>query len=104
MQADEIVPFKQTKHYYDKVLRRDANAQDFYRLFEVPGLAHCAGGNGGQPTAVWDALVAWVEKGEAPNTMPIHVKNDFIDEERVLRPYPQKPYSAECGRGNATTA
>ncbi|KAH7361682.1 Tannase/feruloyl esterase [Plectosphaerella cucumerina] len=102
--ADEIIPFKQMKHYYDQVLRRDPDARDFYRLFEVPGLAHCAGGNGGQPTAVWDALVAWVEKGEAPDTLPIYIKNDFVEEERLLRPYPQKPYSSNCGGRNATIA
>ena len=92
------------EHYYDQVLEKDPNAQDFYRFFQVPGLAHCSGGNGGQPTATWDALLAWVENGTAPDTLPIHVQNDFIDEDRVLVPYPKKPNGVNRGGSNSTSA
>ncbi|KAM0229144.1 hypothetical protein ACHAPO_010174 [Fusarium lateritium] len=90
--ADNLIPIKQTYQYYDDVLKNDPDAADFYRLFEVPGLAHCSGGNGGQPTATWDALVAWVEDGKPPSTLPIGVKdgNGKISE-RKLRPYSKKP-------------
>ncbi|KAH6685823.1 Tannase/feruloyl esterase [Plectosphaerella plurivora] len=102
--ADETIPFKQSVHYYDQVIEKNAAVHDFYRLFEVPGLRHCSGGNGGQPTAVWEALVAWVEQGQAPDTVPIQVTNEFVDEERTLRPYPSKPYSSEAGGCNSTSS
>jgi feruloyl esterase len=80
--------------YYDSVqkflkrvpdARSDASkpTEDFYRLFLVPGMGHCAGGAGpnrfgnggavGPATAmdperdVFAALERWVEKGQAPD-------------------------------------
>ncbi|CEI70810.1 unnamed protein product [Fusarium venenatum] len=89
--ADNLIPIKQSYQYYDDVLKNDPNVADFYRLFEVPGLAHCSGGNGGQPTATWAALVAWVENGKSPSTLPIIVKDENGKvSERQLRPYSKK--------------
>jgi hypothetical protein len=45
------------------------NLQNFYRLFRGPGVAHCAGGPGPQPQNLFNALVDWVEKGVAPDTI-----------------------------------
>ncbi|KAM0281608.1 hypothetical protein ACHAQH_003477 [Verticillium albo-atrum] len=89
--ADGLIPLKQNIHYYNEVLKMDPNAQDFYRFFEVPGLAHCAGGNGGQPTQSWAALRALVEEGKAPDTLPIKLeKQEEGLKDRILCPYPQK--------------
>ncbi|KFY37008.1 hypothetical protein V495_07458 [Pseudogymnoascus sp. VKM F-4514 (FW-929)] len=63
--SDPIIPVGGSEHYYKEVTKLDPNVQDFYRYFEVPGLQHCSGGNGGQPTTVFEALVAWVEDGIA---------------------------------------
>ena len=94
MQADGLIPIKQMYHYYNEVLKNDPDAADSYRLFAVPGLAHCSGGNGGQPTATWDALVTWVETGKAPRILPIYIKDGVGGVvERQLHPYPEKPYS-----------
>jgi tannase/feruloyl esterase len=41
----------------------------FLRLFLAPGVGHCRGGEGPQPTGQLDALVAWVERGVAPDTI-----------------------------------
>ncbi|KAI1339682.1 feruloyl esterase B [Xylariaceae sp. FL0016] len=41
---------------------------DFYRLFLAPGVGHCGGG-GPTPTNPFNALVAWVENGTAPDTL-----------------------------------
>ena len=69
----------------------DANPQEFFRYFEVPGLAHCAGGVGGQPTATFQALVDWVGNGVAPETLPIKFNDPAGTEyERILCPYPSK--------------
>jgi hypothetical protein len=44
--------------------------QGFYRLFRAPGVGHCGGGVGPQPQNLFGALVAWVEEGVAPDTIP----------------------------------
>jgi hypothetical protein len=40
--------------------------QDFARLFMVPGMFHCSGGNAPSSFDLLDPIQAWVEKGEAP--------------------------------------
>ncbi|KFY36320.1 hypothetical protein V494_05116 [Pseudogymnoascus sp. VKM F-4513 (FW-928)] len=87
--SDQIIPASGTEHYYKEVTNLDPNVHDFYRYFEVPGLQHCANGNGGQPTTVFDALVAWVEDGISPESLAVKPKNGngkVID--RILCPYP----------------
>ncbi|PSN64164.1 tannase and feruloyl esterase [Corynespora cassiicola Philippines] len=89
--ADQTIPSKGTSDYYRRVMELDANPQEFFRYFEVPGLAHCAGGVGGQPTATFQALVDWVENGVAPETLPIKFNDSAGTEyERILCPYPSK--------------
>lgn len=41
-------------------------AQEFFRLFMVPGMAHCARGPGAWVTDYIDPLINWVEQGKAP--------------------------------------
>lgn len=41
----------------------------FYRVFFAPGVGHCGMGTGPVPTDPLDALVTWVEKGTAPDTL-----------------------------------
>ncbi|KAI1850058.1 hypothetical protein JX266_004437 [Neoarthrinium moseri] len=89
---DQTLPTKATEDYFDRVSEMTgAEAADFARLFVVPGLYHCAGGPGGQPTALFSALTNWVENGTAPDTVPI----SFIDQnnttnERILCPHPSR--------------
>ncbi len=55
--------------YYEDVLAETPDAADFYRLFMVPGMFHCAGGRGiNTIDPLWD-LVAWVEAGAAPERL-----------------------------------
>ncbi|KFY20184.1 hypothetical protein V491_03925 [Pseudogymnoascus sp. VKM F-3775] len=87
--SDQIIPASGTEHYYNEVTKLDPKVHDFYRYFEVPELQHCANGNGGQPTTVFDALVAWVEDGIAPESLlvkPTNGDGKVID--RILCPYP----------------
>ena len=58
--------------YYKRVQQQMGGAKktaEFARLFLAPGVAHCAGGAGPQPTGVLDALLTWVEDGKAPDTL-----------------------------------
>ncbi|KFX99219.1 hypothetical protein O988_03980 [Pseudogymnoascus sp. VKM F-3808] len=87
--SDPIIPVGGSEHYYKEVTKLDPDVQDFYRYFEVPGLQHCSGGNGGQPTTVFEALVAWVEDGIAPESLPVKPTSDNGTVlERIVCPYP----------------
>ncbi|ORY64805.1 Tannase/feruloyl esterase [Pseudomassariella vexata] len=89
--ADPIIPSKNSEHYFNSVTDLMGNVDDFYRMFEVPGLAHCYGGNGGQPTTLFAALVDWVENGTVPETIPISFQDPSgAINNRILCPYPLK--------------
>jgi pimeloyl-ACP methyl ester carboxylesterase len=65
--ADFVLPEKATEDYVNRVDDATSGGRDaFYRYYQVPGLGHCYGGKSGSPTAVFAALVDWVEKGRAP--------------------------------------
>jgi hypothetical protein len=40
------------------------------RFFLPPGVAHCGGGAGPAPYGQLDALLSWMEEGNAPATIP----------------------------------
>lgn len=59
-----------TVDYYEKVAKGDfQKTREFARLYMAPGVGHCAGGAGPQPQGMFESLVKWVEKGEAPETI-----------------------------------
>jgi len=77
--------------YYERTLETmGPSTSDFYRLFMVPGMFHCAGGVG---TSTFDAvtpLIQWVEKGLAPSTIPAaRVVDGKPVRTRPLCPYPE---------------
>jgi pimeloyl-ACP methyl ester carboxylesterase len=93
-QADEVIfPAGSTK-YWQQVPR----ANDFYRLFMAPGVGHCGGGRGAAPTDPLAAVVAWVEQGRAPNTLPAATPTST----KNLCPYPK--VSRYDGKGNPNDA
>lgn len=49
----------------------------FARFFVAPGVGHRGGGQGAAPTGLLDAVVRWVERGQAPEklTRPAHQLN-----------------------------
>ena len=57
--------------YYEGVESRIGpdETRDFFRLFTVPGMYHCAGGPGPDVFDDLTALENWVEHGEAPQSM-----------------------------------
>ena len=60
---------------------------DFFRMFMVPGMVHCAGGPGAWQTDYTDPIVRWREEGEAPDrivaTHPGPMGLDHLDAEAV---------------------
>jgi feruloyl esterase len=77
--------------YYEKVSARfGSSTTDFFRLFMVPGMAHCRGGVGTDQCDFLTALVEWVEKGVPPNRIAASQSRDGkLIRTRPLCPYPQ---------------
>jgi hypothetical protein len=69
---DPFEPPAATTQYYETVERLmggRAATQDFYRLFMVPGMGHCAGGEGAWAIDYLSYLERWVEQGKAPQEL-----------------------------------
>lgn len=126
--ADCLIPYTDGKAYYQSAVQTNGGLEkttEFFRYFHIPGFGHCSGGPGlqevgnllGLPCIPCDkehdtleALIAWVERGEAPETLlPVALKNSTaatavgfdknvstpminggreIDYERPVYPYP----------------
>ncbi|CAI7655323.1 unnamed protein product [Penicillium bialowiezense] len=100
---DEVIPSQGSMDYYDRVLSQDANAADYYRFFEAPMMGHCYGTHGGYPSTIFDSVVAWVENGTVPETLPVqYTPEDGKTYDRILCPYPQTVKYK--GTGNHTLA
>ncbi|HUQ69462.1 MAG TPA: tannase/feruloyl esterase family alpha/beta hydrolase, partial [Planctomycetaceae bacterium] len=91
--ADQQIPSGSSVEYYQTVLDTFGDArqvQGNYRLFMVPGMGHCGGGDGTSTFDMVSALEQWVEKGVAPDRIAAsHVTNGTVDRTRPLCPYPQ---------------
>jgi len=62
---------------------------DAIRLFMVPGMAHCAGGDGTSTFDSVGALEQWVEQKKTPTQISAsHMTNGVVDRTRPLCPYP----------------
>ena len=65
-------------------------AANSLRLFMVPGMGHCGGGEGPNTFDMMPPLEQWVEQGKAPNQiLASHSNCGIIDRTRPLCPYPQ---------------
>jgi feruloyl esterase len=69
---DAEVPARMSLDYYKRAAQQAGGveaARSFMRLFLVPGMAHCRRGPGADAIDYLGALEAWVERGEAPDSM-----------------------------------
>jgi hypothetical protein len=103
--ADPVVMFRGSVDYYRRLATTMGGADRtaaFARFFVAPGVAHCGGGRGATPTAVLDAVVRWVEDGDAPT----HLRGERTDDAghplltRPVCPYPR--VALHTGRGPGT--
>jgi len=116
--ADPLVPQAlSSENYYEKVAQVAGGysaVQQFYRLFLVPGMGHCAGANSEngvasppanppllQGTQAYDALTKWVETGAAPSTITVTTADTARS--RLLCLYPKK-LTYVSGDVNASTS
>jgi feruloyl esterase len=77
--------------YYDQVVGRIGlhATQAFYRLFLVPGVAHCWGGYGPEDFDAMTAVINWVEKRAAPARLPARrTTRGDLQYNREYCPYP----------------
>ena len=102
--ADPMIPPEFSTYYYDVVAQSQGvpsksgglrRTRDFYRLFIVPELGHCGGGQGLNDTLL-TALENWVERDTPPDGIDATyrlgnpLKESVVERHRVLCPYPDK--------------
>jgi feruloyl esterase len=91
--ADQLISPLNSVNYYEsarKALGVASKVSDSYRLFMIPGMAHCRGGEGLNSFDSITVLEQWVEKGKAPDQIVAsRVRDGNSDRTRPLCPYPQ---------------
>jgi feruloyl esterase len=74
--------------WYDQVLRDNGKSiSESVRLFLVPGMTHCDGGQSTDRFDMLEAIMAWVEEGRAPDRIKATGKA-FPGASRPICPYP----------------
>jgi hypothetical protein len=78
-----------TAAWYDRLAASTGGTtQDWARLFLVPGMTHCSGGQATDEFDMLTAIQAWVEQGKAPDRIIAQGKA-FPGVSRPLCPYPE---------------
>ena len=101
----QISPGSSVSYYKSVVdaLGSASHISDSYRLFMVPGMAHCSGGEGTSTFDMLSALEQWAELGRVPNSIVAsRVTNGKVERTRPLCPYPQ--VATYRGTGNTDDA
>ena len=91
--ADQLIPAAGTIDYYQRVQQRMGGAEktaQFARLFLAPGVDHGFRGAGATPIGLNEAIVRWVEEGQAPDKLIAERRdsNGKVIRARPLFPYP----------------
>jgi feruloyl esterase len=102
--SDTAVPASNSVAYFEKVQEVTGNTDDFYRFFLIPGGFHGGAQGTGAGNFAWmDAIVKWVENGEAPDELiGRRVKSGETVFTRKICPYPKK--GVYKGRGDTNSA
>jgi poly(3-hydroxybutyrate) depolymerase len=91
--SDPVFSIKDTINWWTDVNRlNNGRAEEFLRLFGVPGMNHCAGGPATDQFDAFTALVNWVEKSAAPDRIIATAGNasPWPGRTRPLCPYPKQ--------------
>ena len=102
--ADSILQPMMGVYYYEQAASKNGpDTSAFFRLFMVPGMAHCGGGIGPDQQDSMTAMIDWVEKGKAPDSIVAkRVVNKEVIRTRPLCPYPQ--VARDSGQGSIDDA
>jgi feruloyl esterase len=104
--ADPGIAPRNSVNYYNTVVERlgKAAVSDSIRLFMVPGMGHCQGGDGTSTFNMMDAISKWVEQGKTPDRVEAsRVRNGAADRTRPLCPYPQVAVYSGSGSTDEST-
>jgi feruloyl esterase len=102
--SDPGVPAGSTVAYYREVRERLGNSTDsFMKMYLLPGVGHCGGGNGPDRMNLVAAIIAWVEDGAAPEAIR-SVRKEYgrVVQSRPVYPYPA--IAAYVGAGDPKDA
>ena len=104
--ADQDIAPQASINFYTSAIRTTkppAQSSEWLRLFMVPGMQHCGGGEGPNTFDMVPALESWVEQGKAPGQiLASHSTDGKVDRTRPLCPYPQ--VAAYKGTGSTDQA
>ena len=104
--SDQALAPQYSIDYYTQVAGKVGGVKrlrDAYRLFMVPGMAHCTGGEGPNTFDMLTALDRWVQNGSAPDRIVASkLVNGAVIRTRPLCPYPQ--VAAYNGSGSTDEA
>jgi feruloyl esterase len=99
--SDQAMSTGSLVNWYEKLTPRESGGpQSWARLFLVPGMTHCGGGQSTDQFDMLAAIQAWVEEGRAPDRV-VATGSAFPGKSRPLCPYPQV---ARFGGGNPDDA
>jgi feruloyl esterase len=90
--SDQNIPPRESVNYYNALVRTMGREKvaDAVRLFMVPGMGHCGGGDGPNEFDLLPALEQWREHGKAPNEILASQRNGGrVSRTRPLCPYPE---------------
>ncbi|TLS27420.1 hypothetical protein PpBr36_04184 [Pyricularia pennisetigena] len=95
-EQDQQIWSSNSERFYDRLAAADPGLDSYLRFFRISGMNHCAGGpgawmfgQGGSSASIpfepernaFAALVAWVEKGQAPEAITgTKLVNDSVDQ------------------------
>lgn len=85
-----ITPYSSVTYYRNVLATTGENARDSVRLFMVPGMGHCGGGEGPSTFDMLREVDDWVTSGQAPRRiLASRTRGGQVDRTRPLCPYPQ---------------
>ncbi|MDH7798691.1 MULTISPECIES: tannase/feruloyl esterase family alpha/beta hydrolase [unclassified Beijerinckia] len=105
--ADAGVPAVGTLDYYAQVHTRQGGLEatrDWFRVFLVPGMFHCSGGDAPNEFDLLSAMVAWVEKGIAPDGILATQLNADKSVKRTRPLYAYPAVAEYSGKGDVNDA
>jgi feruloyl esterase len=102
--SDPGIPARASVNYYEAVRAKTGRAaNDSLRLFMVPGMGHCGGGDGVTSFDFVSELDRWVTGGKAPAAIPAsRMQGGKIERTRPLCAYPQ--FAVYKGKGSLDDA
>ena len=92
--SDNSIAPRASVNFYTSALhatKPPANASTWVRLYMVPGMGHCGGGEGPDTFDMMSALDSWVEGGRLPQVIEASkITAGKVTRTRPLCPYPQQ--------------